>query len=155
MKSTFIRVLALAIAGMVTIGAAKAHAFRLIQNTMVGRTSSGFAVACSDAGGFAHWNSSAISWRHNTANQGAGKTAALQSAMASWNAVSPASYNLSYAGTSSANFVTDGANPLLWANGNGCTGSCLAITALVLAGGQVTTETDVSFNNAYTWNTNG
>ena len=155
MKSTFIRVLALAIAGTIAIGVVDAQAFRLIQNTMVGRTSSGFAVPCSDPTGFAHWNSSAISWRHNTANQGAGKTTALQNAMASWNAVSPASYNLSYAGTTSANFVTDGTNALLWANGNGCTGSCLAITALVLASGQVITETDVSFNNAVSWNING
>lgn len=155
MKSTVIRVLALAIAGMITIGAVNAHAFRLIQNTMVGRTSSGFAVSCSDATGFAHWNSSAISWRHNTANQGAGKATALQNAMASWNAVSPATYSLGYAGTTSANFVTDGTNALLWANGNGCTGSCLAITALVLASGQIITETDVSFNNAVAWNTSG
>jgi hypothetical protein len=155
MNSRFVRVLALAIAGMVTIGAASAHAFRLIQNTMVGRTSSGFAVACSDAGGFAHWNSSSISWRLNTANQGAGKAAALQNAMASWNAVSPASYTLSYDGTGSGSFATDGTNTVLWASGNGCTGSCLAITALVLAAGQVITETDVSFNNAVTWNTDG
>src|SRR5215510_14257844 len=110
MKSTFIRVLALVIAGTVALGAVDAHAFRLIQNTMVGRTSSGFAVSCSDAGGFAHWNTSAISWRHNTANQGAGKATALQNAMASWNAVGPASYTLSYAGTGSGNFVTDGTN---------------------------------------------
>ena len=44
---------------------------------------------------------------------------------------------------------------MLWANGNGCTGGCLAITALVLASGQAITETDASFNNSYAWNTNG
>ncbi len=36
-----------------------------------------------------------------------------------------------------------------------CTGTCLAITALVLQAGQVIVETDVSFNSRYAWNTNG
>ena len=148
---------AFAIAGTVILSAVEAHAFRMIQNTSPGRTSSGFLVQCDDAGGFVHWTTSSISFRHNTANQGgeAGVAAALQNALAAWTAVTPATYNLSYAGTTTANFVTDGTNALLWANGNGCSGSCLAITALVLASGQVITETDVSFNNAYDWNTNG
>ncbi|HYH44197.1 MAG TPA: matrixin family metalloprotease, partial [Thermoanaerobaculia bacterium] len=38
---------------------------------------------------------------------------------------------------------------------NGCTGNCLAITALVLQSGQVIVETDVSFNSNVSWNTNG
>jgi len=148
---------AFAIAGTVILSAVEAHAFRMIQNTSPGRTSSGFLVQCDDAGGFVHWTTSSISFRHNTANQGgeAGVAAALQNALAAWTAVTPATYNLSYAGTTTANFVTDGTNALLWANGNGCSGSCLAITALVLASGQVITETDVSFNNTYDWNTNG
>ena len=148
---------AFAIAGLTILSAVDAHAFRMIQNTSPGRTSSGFLVQCDDAGGFVHWTTSSIAFRHNTANQGgeSGVAAALQNALASWTGVSPASYNLSYAGTTTANFVTDGTNALLWANGNGCTGSCLAITALVLASGQVITETDVSFNNAVNWNTNG
>lgn len=148
---------AFAIAGTVILSAVECHAFRMIQNTNPGRTSSGFLVQCDDAGGFVHWTTSSIAFRHNTANQGgeAGVAAALQNALAAWTGVSPASYNVSYAGTTSANFVTDGTNALLWANGNGCSGSCLAITALVLAAGQVITETDVSFNNAVNWNTNG
>ena len=148
---------AFAIAGLTILSAVDAHAFRMIQNTNPGRTSSGFLVQCDDAGGFVHWTTSSIAFRHNTANQGGetGVAAALQNALASWTGVTPATYSLSYAGTTTANFVTDGTNALLWANGNGCTGSCLAITALVLAAGQVITETDVSFNNAVNWNTNG
>ena len=137
------------------LGATNALAFRMIQNTSPGRTSSGFLVTCDDPGGFVHWTNAAISWRLNTANQGSGKTTAVQNAMASWTNVTPATHSLTYAGTTTASFVTDGVNALLWANGNGCTGNCLAITALVLASGQVITETDVSFNNAVSWNTNG
>jgi hypothetical protein len=62
---------------------------------------------------------------------------------------------LTYAGTTTSGWSTDGRNTLLWASGNGCTGSCLAITALVLQSGQVIVETDISFNSNFTWNTNG
>lgn len=142
---------------MLTVGLAarEALAFRMIQNTGVGRFSSGALVQCDAAGGFTHWTNANIPFRHNTANQGSGKGTALANAAASWTNVSGANHNLSIAGTTTAGFVTDGTNTLLWANGNGCSGSCLAITALVLAAGQVITETDVSFNNAVTWTTNG
>lgn len=130
-------------------------AFRMIQNTGVGRFSAGAAVACNSAGGFTHWNIRSINWFHNTANQGSGKAAALQAAMSSWTAVTSADHVLTYAGTTTAGFVTDNRNTLLWASGNGCTGSCLAITALVLQSGQVIVETDVSFNNNVTWTTTG
>ena len=143
------------IAALAMAGAGDALAFRMIQNTGVGRFSAGAAVTCSNATGFTHWTHSGISWYLNTANQGSGKTTAVQSAMAAWTNVSGANYALSYAGTTTAGFSTDGRNTLLWANGNGCTGSCLALTALVLASGQVITETDVTFNNAVTWTTNG
>ena len=132
-----------------------AAAFRMIQNTSVGRTSAGAAVACNNATGFAHWANSAISWYHNTGGQGAGKQTALQNAMSAWTNVGGASHSLSYAGTTTSGFSTDGRNTILWARGNGCNGSCLAITALVLASGQVITETDISFSSRYTWNTNG
>jgi hypothetical protein len=156
MKSTIGRVLA-GIAALAVLHVADAQAFRMIQNQNPGRTSSGFAVRCNDANGFTHWNSSSISWRHNTANQGgeAGVSQAITNGMNQWNGVSPATYNVSLGGTTSAAFVTDGINTVLWASGNGCTGSCLAITALVLASGQVITETDVSFNDTVNWNTDG
>lgn len=135
--------------------ATPSHAFRMIQNTSVGRVSAGAAVPCNSAGGFAHWNIRNISWFHNTANKGAGKAAALQGALAAWTAVTSADHNLTYGGTTTAGFTTDGRNTFVWANGNGCTGSCLAITALVLQAGQVIVETDVSFNNSVNWTTTG
>ena len=139
----------------VALVSSEALAFRMIQNTGVGRFSAGAAVPCNSAGGFTHWTTANIPFRHNTANQGSGKGTALSGAAAAWTGVSGANHNVTIAGTTSAGFVTDGQNTLLWANGNGCTGSCLAITALVLASGQRITETDVSFNNAVTWTTNG
>ena len=148
-------ILAAAVVMSVGLVSTEALAFRMIQNTSVGRFSAGSLVSCTDAGGFVHWNSSNISFSHNTANQGSGKGTALSNAAASWTNVSGASHNLSVGGNTNAGFVTDGINTLLWANGNGCTGGCLAITALVLASGQVITETDVSFNNGVSWATNG
>src|SRR5689334_9177049 len=146
--------LALVAAGMIA-AAAPSHAYRMIQNTGVGRFSAGAAVACNAAGGFTHWNNKNISWRLNTANQGSGKTTAVSNAMASWTNVTSADHVLTYAGTTTTGFTTNGTNTLLWASGNGCTGSCLAITALVLQSGQVIVESDISFNNNVTWTTTG
>jgi hypothetical protein len=145
---------AFAAAGLFAM-AAPSHAYRMIQNTSTGRVTAGAAVTCSASGGFAHWNIRNISWYHNTAGQGSGKGTALSSAMASWTNVTSADHVLTYAGTTTAGFSTDGRNTILWASGNGCTGSCLAITALVLQSGQVIVETDISFNSNFTWNTNG
>jgi len=151
------RLAAIAVLCVTVLAGSQARAFRMIQNTSPIRTSTGFRVACDDPLGFAHRMTTSISWRLNTAGQGSkpGVVAALQNAMASWNSVAPATYTLSYAGTTGAGFVTDGINTVLWASGNGCTGGCLALTALVLAPGQAITEADVSFNDAVTWNTNG
>ena len=146
--------LAVAVAGMIA-SAVPSHAYRMIQQTGVGRFSAGAAVTCSAAGGFAHWNNKNISWRLNTANQGSGKTTAVSNAMASWTAVTSADHVLTYAGTTTTGWATNGVNTLLWASGNGCTGSCLALTALVLQSGQVIVETDITFNNNVTWTTNG
>jgi hypothetical protein len=132
-----------------------AFAFRMIQNTGVGRFSAGAAVTCTNTVGFTHWNIRNIAWRYNTANQGNGKATALTAALTSWTNVSGANHVLSLAGTSTSGFVTNGINSFVWATGNGCTGNCLAITALVLQSGQVIVETDVSFNNSVTWTTNG
>lgn len=155
-SKTFARIAATtAIAAGLFALATPSHAYRMIQNTTVGRVSAGGAVTCSAAGGFAHWNNKSISWRLNTANQGSGKSTALSNALASWTNVTSADHNLTYGGTTTAGFVTDGINTALWASGNGCTGSCLAITALVLQSGQVIVETDISFNNTYSWQTNG
>jgi hypothetical protein len=147
-----VAIAALLVAGALTAGTA--HAYRFIQNTGVGRTSSGYLVTCNDPGGFTHWNNATMPWYLNTAKQGAGKEAAVQAAMAAWTNINTP-HNLVYSGTTTAGFSTDGRNTILWARGNGCNGSCLAITALVLAAGQVITETDISFSERYRWNTNG
>jgi hypothetical protein len=146
--------LAIAAAGMIA-SAAPSHAYRMIQNTGVGRFSAGAAVSCTATGGFTHWNIRSINWFHNTAGQGSGKGTALQGALNVWTNVSSANHVLNYSGTTTAGFVTDNRNTVLWASGNGCTGSCLAITALVLQSGQVIVETDISFNSNVSWNTNG
>jgi hypothetical protein len=155
-SKTFTR---LAACALVTTGllaaAAPAHAFRMIQNTTVGRVSAGGAVSCTSAGGFAHWNIRNISWFLNTANQGSGKNSAITAALNSWTNVSSANHVLTFAGTTTAGFSTDGRNTVVFANGNGCSGSCLAITALVLQSGQVIVETDVSFSNTRSWSTSG
>jgi len=141
----------------VLLTAQDANAYRMIQNSSTGRTSFGTQVTCDAAGGFAHRTSATIQFRLNPANQGgkAGVAAALQNSLAAWTNVSPAAYQLTYGGTTNAGFQTDGINTVMWASGNGCTGGCLAITALVLGPGQEIQEADVSFNNDFNWNTNG
>lgn len=145
---------ALVAAGMLAV-ATPSQAYRMIYNTGVGRFSAGSAVPCNYSGGFAHWNIRNINWYHNTAGQGSGKGTAISGALSAWTNVTSANHVLTLAGTTTAGFVTDNRNTVLWASGNGCTGSCLAITALVLQSGQVIVETDISFNSSYTWNTNG
>jgi len=135
--------------------ATPSFAFRMIQNTSVGRVSAGAAVACNAAGGFAHWTNANIVWHLNESGQGTGKGTAMAAAAASWTNVSGANHNVTLGSANSQGFVTDGQNTLLFARGNGCNGNCLAITALVLQAGQVIVETDVSFSSRYTWYTNG
>lgn len=136
-------------------GGTPAQAFRLIQNTSPGRQTSGALVTCNNPGGFLHWNTRNMNWYHNTAGQGAGKDAALKAAMHSWIWVLYTSYAPNYTGTTGAGWATDGVNTLLWSKGNGCTGSCLALTALVVGSGQTIVESDITFNADYAWNTNG
>jgi hypothetical protein len=144
-----------AVAAGILVGAPPAEAYRMIQNTSTGRVTAGAAVTCSASGGFTHWNIRNINWYLNTAGQGSGKSSALTSAMNAWTNVTSADHVLNYAGTTTAGFVTDNRNTIRWATGDGCSGSCLALTALVLQSGQVIVETDISFNAGYTWNTNG
>lgn len=151
-RKTLIATCVVAAAGMI-VSALPSHAYRMIYNTTVGRVSAGSSVTCVKP--FAHWNNKNIVWRLNTAGQGSGKSTALSNALASWTNVTSADHVLSYGGTTTTGWSTNGTNTVLWASGNGCTGGCLAITALVLASGQVITETDISFNSSWTWNTNG
>jgi hypothetical protein len=135
--------------------AAPSHAYRMLQNTKVGLVRAGAAVSCSASGGFAHWDTRNIDWYLNTAGQGSSRAPAVSAAMTSWNRVPNTHYTLNYAGRTTAGFLLDGRNTLVWANGNGCTGYCLAITALVLREDQVIVETDISFNAKARWGTNG
>ena len=135
--------------------AVPAESYRMIKNTSTGRVTSGSLVTCNHPGGFTHWINHNISWRLNTGGQGSGKATAIQNALASWRNVPNADHNPTYAGTTSSGWSTNGVNTVLWAVGNGCTGNCLALTALVLQSGQVIVESDITFNNSVTWTTNG
>lgn len=143
------------VVGAVLAGATPAHAYRMIFNTTIGRVSAGSAVSCSYSGGFVHWTNKNIGWYLNTAGQGSGKSGALSAAMTAWTNVTSANHTLTYLGTTTSGWSTDGRNTVLWSSGNGCTGNCLALTALVLQSGQRIVETDITFNSAYAWNTNG
>ena len=137
---------------------APSHAYRLLQIFSTGRTNSSttiYEVACNDPSGFTHWGVANTNWYHNVANQGSGKDAALYNAMNVWNFVPSASHTLTYKGRTTAGFATDGFNVASWGTGQGCSGGCLALTALVLNSGQVIIESDVTFNNGYTWSTTG
>ena len=147
----------LLLAGLV-LSAPAAQAYNMIQTTSTGRVTSGNMVSCTDSGGFAHWGPAVyanIEWRLNTSGQGAGKQTASQNAMAAWNQVSAADHFLNYVGTTSAGWSTDGTNSIVFATGNGCTGTCLGLTALVMQSGQVIVESDITMNASYTWSTNG
>jgi hypothetical protein len=135
--------------------ASPAQAFRMFQNFSNGRTSIGDLVTCDAPGGFAHWNIRVIDWFLNPGRQGAGKEQALADAMMSWWQVPNATHELWWRGHTNAGWATDGQNTILWAKSNGCTGSCLALTALVLTTGQVIVETDIMFNDDLTWRTDG
>jgi hypothetical protein len=152
------RTTAICMAVALLTAAAPSHANRFLQTFATGRTNNLTAfneVACSDSNGFTHGSSANTNWYHNVANQGAGKDAALFNAMNVWTFVSSANHSLTYKGRTSAGFATDGINSVSWGTGQGCSGSCLALTALVLNSGQVIIESDITFNNAFTWNTNG
>lgn len=128
--------------------------YKMLQNTTIGWVTAGNRVDCNASGGFAHWNVRDISWKHNTANQGAGKETALKNAMATWTNVANATYQLNYDGTTTAGFGADGVNSISWGGTFGC-GGCIALAGLNLQSGQVIVETDVVFNNGPTWTTNG
>lgn len=155
MNRLYARTTWIAVAASAILWALPAQAYRMIQNTSTGRVTAGTAVTCSAGGGFTHWTTPNISWRLNTSGQGAGKATAVSNAMSAWTNVYNTTYTLTYAGTTASGWATDGTNTIVFATGNGCTGSCLALTALVLSSGQVITESDITFNASYTWNTNG
>ncbi len=128
-----------------------AHAFRMIQNTAIATVTAGTQVKCDDSGGFTHWTVRNITWHLNPALNGAGAGPGIDHGLNEWNGVSGSDYNLIRGGDTTAGFVTDGTNSLVWAVGNGCTGNCLGLTALTLTAGQVIVETDITFNDSENW----
>jgi len=77
-----VRFVGVALVAAAAIGwATPAHAFRMIQNFASGRVTAGSLVTCNDPGGFVHWTSAELDWRHNTAGQGAGLATAGPSGM--------------------------------------------------------------------------
>lgn len=140
---------ALAMAGLLA-SSVPSHAYQMLQNGSNGRVTSGNLVVCSASGGFAHWTNRNIYWYHNASGQGAGQEKALSNATSSWTNVG-ASHVLTYLGAASYGWATDNRNTILWSTDNGCTGNCLALTALVLVSGQVIVESDITFNANYFW----
>lgn len=147
----------LVLAAGALFSAPPSHAYRMIQSFSTGRVTSGSQVTCNSS--FTHWAVANTDWYHNVANQGSGKDASLYNAMNVWTFVPSASHSLTYRGRTTAGFTTDGINTASWGTGQGCSGSggtgCFALTALVLQSGQVIVESDITFNNAQTWSTNG
>jgi hypothetical protein len=131
------------------------EAFRMITSTSTGRVTAGNSATCNALGGFTHWNIADIDWYQKTGGQSSGKGNAIRAAIDTWTAVPNAEHTLVYRGTTSAGWSTDGQNTVMWATGNGCTGTCLALTALVLQGGQVIVESDITFNANHTWMVDG
>lgn len=120
----------------------------------------GAAVQCTDPGGFAHWLTTDIRWRHNTSGQGSGKAAALFNGMNVWTFVAngTADYFLTYQGTTTAGFnANDFTNTAVWGFHGSCSvpADCIALTMLRTSSGQVIQEADIIFNANAAWTTNG
>jgi hypothetical protein len=159
--SAFSRWAPLALAGVALLGGPlPSRAYRMLEGPNSGTTSGTQSkVTCGNLDGFAHWNSRTIYWYHNTAGAGSGKAAALQAALAAWSTpnISDTSYNLVYAGTTTAGVANDNRNTFVW----GPTGSvdlcnttaCHAVTVLHLDAGRVIKDVDIVFNNTMDWRT--
>ncbi len=131
-----------------------ASAFRLIQPTEIGRVVGGIPVTCEDPGGFLHWNAREIFWRRNIQGYGATAINALYQARVEWGANS--NFILRDGGNTNAGFATDGINTTIWQDAGGCSGDCLAVTALVVGPGQEILETDIAFRSTGTrWRVDG
>jgi len=88
----------------------------------------------------------------NTA-QVADERNAVVSAMSSWNGINPSGLTLSYAGSTSViTYSYNGSNTVCW-NNLGATGALA--TAYMWYSGSTMVETDVVFNDFYTWSTSG
>ena len=75
--------------------------------------------------------------------------------MAAWTKVRSATHILTYAGTTTRGFATDGVNTLSWGASGNCVNTCIALHAFTLQSGQVATESDIVFRNDQPWRTDG
>lgn len=136
-----------AVAAALVAGAPSAHAdFKMWQNFNTGWQYTGNRVDCNHAQGFTHWNTRDISYYHNTGGGGAGKDAALKAAMKSWTDVPNAAHVLTYEGTTTAGWVQDNRNTLVWGPIPVPCSGCIALVAVVLQSGQVIVEADTIFS---------
>ena len=119
-------------------------------------------VTCDDTRGFIHRNERNANFFHNnrhpqnpSSTQDSSWARALRNAMASWTKVPNATHVLSYRGTTTRTFVTDGWNTLSWGSTPFCQDPCLAIHVFTLQSGQIATESDILFRSDQPWQTNG
>jgi hypothetical protein len=158
---TLSRWAALAVAGAALLGGSPpSWAYRMLEGPNSGTTSGPQSkVRCDNLNGFAHWNSRSISWYHNPAGQGAGKSAALQAALATWSSpnVSDSTYSLIYMGTTTAGVANDNRNTFVWGTTSAAdlcnTDPCHAVTILHLNAGRVIRDVDIAFNDTMDWKT--
>lgn len=137
------------------LAAMPAEAFRMIQNSSTGMVTAGLPVACEDRGGFAHWEDHSQGWWMNSASANSTRISRMNSALASWTAVTGSDYYWFSYGTRSSGFSVDGRNTVTWGTGMGCSGNCLALTSLVLVSGQIIVESDITMRSDVTWTTDG
>jgi hypothetical protein len=135
--------------------------FRMLQSLDIGWAVSTPVVTCADLRGFTHPGSHTMTWYLNPAGGGAGKDAALQSALQTWSNPGLTDFRLLWGGTKPNGYKqNDGFNMMVWGTDSICDSkSCHAITALLLGPGQVIREADILFNAsptlAFQWMTNG
>lgn len=157
---TFTGFSALALAATLALPA-PSHGYKMLKSTDIGWGRSFSDVACTDTGGFLHRTSHTATYYLNTSGLGAGKEAAIQAALQTWNDVPNADFQLNWGGTRSNLYTqSDGYNMIVWGTDGVCDNlSCHAITALLLDPGKVIKETDILFNansdRDFQWKTDG
>lgn len=142
------------ISALLAAVALPSFAFRMIQNTTIGRVTAGTLVTCTDPGGFVHWDAREVFWRRNVQGFGANAINALYWARVEWGGNS--NYILRDGGNTTAGFATDNINTTIWQNNGACPDGCLAVTALILGPNQEILESDIAFRvTGVRWRTDG
>ncbi|HEU5136791.1 MAG TPA: matrixin family metalloprotease [Steroidobacteraceae bacterium] len=79
------------------------------------------------------------------------RTNSIGAALQTWTNAPGVDYQLHHTLPLFTGFVTDGINTMSWGVGQGCSGSCIALTALVLDPDQVIVESDITFRSDLPW----